>query len=107
MHKSWVEDRAFRVVHNTFENYYIVNILLQIFELFLYQFSLAEKNYYITYLGRKKLGQSISRPNCKQEMWAGQFYSHGVYTIFHHTPGRFSVRSESGTFGQGMEKKLI
>ena len=36
-------------------------------------------------LGRKELGQSISRVNCgKREMWAGQLYSRGAYTIFHH-----------------------
>ena len=41
---------------------------------------------YITHLGRKKIGQSISGVNCGTHvMWAGQFYSRGVYTIFHHT----------------------
>ena len=37
MHKSWIDNRAFRVVHNTVKNDYILNILLQIFVLFLYQ----------------------------------------------------------------------
>ena len=37
MHKSWVGDRAFRVLHNTVKNDYIVNISLQICALFLCQ----------------------------------------------------------------------
>ena len=37
MHKSWVGDRTIRVEHNTVRNDYIVDILLQICVLFLYQ----------------------------------------------------------------------
>ena len=43
MLKSRVDDRVFRVVHNTVKNDYIVNILLQIFVLFLYQLYLICK----------------------------------------------------------------
>ena len=46
------------------------------------------------HLEKEKLGQSISRVNCrgKHEIWAGQFYSRGAYTIFHQT------RAENTTF---------
>ena len=46
------------------------------------------------------------------ELWAGQFYSRGAYTIFRHTRAeiphsRFRAGSESGTFGQGMAKNIL
>ena len=46
----------------------------------------------------------------KHEIWAGQFYSPGAYTIFHHTRAENTtfvflwVESESSSFGQGMVK---
>ena len=50
--------------------------------------------------------------SCKHEMWAGQFYSRGAYTIFPHTEAEndtfpFLRRAGMGYFRSGVKKKNI